>query len=133
MKKIIVLFFVGSVFFSCESDNETSHEEVFADKFESEDCLQKGEVLFSTNCKICHSLNAQSPTSMGPVLINIQKNWSDKKKLRAFISNASDQMQETERSRKIYSEWKDKAQMPEFAGLSNGEIECIIKFLYKNK
>jgi cytochrome c2 len=119
------------MFFSCGNDEAVKQEEVYADNFSSEDCLQKGKVLFATNCKICHSIEPKTPTNMGPVLVNIKKNWSDKEKLQAYIKNAPAEMQKTERSREIYTEWKDKAQMPAFAGLSSDEIDCIINFLYK--
>ncbi len=129
MQKIIPLLLV-LFFYSCGSENSSNEEEIFTDNESTEEMIQKGNVLFKTNCRVCHSLDKNEPTTLAPVLDSIQHHWPDKTVLARYIKNAPNMMQENKRSRKIYQEWKDKAQMPAFAGLSPEEINCIINYLY---
>lgn len=91
----------------------------------------QGEALFKSNCQVCHSCDKNAPSGMAPVLENIKENWPNKSELIAYIKNAPEEMQKTERAREIYRDWKNKAQMPAFTALSMEEIDCIINFLYK--
>jgi len=128
-KAILLLISLSLLIFACGEEN-TREEEIFSDTFTEEDAIQKGNVLFNTNCKVCHSLDPKAPTSLAPVIDSIQYHWPNRSVLAKFIKNAPAQMQENERSRKLYQEWKNKAQMPAFIGLSPEEIGCIIEFLY---
>ncbi len=131
MKRIYLSFFLMLFLYACsdQTTNDKAHG-LKTDHLTQEQSIQHGQQLFSSNCKVCHSLNPEVPTGMAPVLQNIKIHWPDKNVLNRYIKNAPSAMQESERSRKIYQKWKGKAQMPPFVGLTEKDINHIILFLY---
>ena len=134
MIRLCSLFFSVLFLSACGND---SNEHVKGEAAKKEPAnlaasIQAGKALFSANCKVCHSLDKNTPSGMAPVLENVKLNWPDQHVLGRYIKNAPEMMQENERSRKVYQEWKGKAQMPPFTGLNNREIEDITLYLYKN-
>ena len=90
------IFILGLVIFlaACGIESGNMGEEVFNDNVTKEEIIQKGKVLFNTNCKLCHSLDKNTPTSLAPVLDSIKYHWPDKKILAKYIKNAPNMMQE---------------------------------------
>ncbi len=96
-----------------------------------EELVKSGEVIFQANCNVCHALAPNTSTGMAPMLDSLKSNWPDATALAAFIKNAPAEMQSTKRSRYIYQQWKDKAQMPPYQGMDEGEIAALLAYLYK--
>jgi cytochrome c2 len=118
--------------FSCATDSSEQENETFSNSVNNKEIIQKGNVLFATNCKVCHAFDKNQASGLAPVLENIKQNWPDKSLLTKYIKNAPALMQENKRTRKLYQEWKNKASMPVFPGLSDEEVNCIIEYLYTN-
>jgi mono/diheme cytochrome c family protein len=128
MRTIFILICFCSLL-SCGNNENTTDVDLYSDGDSQEQRLQKGKVLFSTNCRICHAQDKHEATGMAPVLENINENWPDKSILAKYIANAPAMMSETAHTRELYQEWKGKAQMPAFAGLSKDDIDCIIAYI----
>ncbi len=128
MRYILLLFCLFTII-ACGNDETTTEADLYADNGSNDQRFQKGKVLFSTNCRICHAQDKYEATGMAPVLENINENWPDKTLLAKYIANAPAMMSETPHTRALYKEWKGKAQMPAFAGLSKDDIDCIIAYI----
>jgi mono/diheme cytochrome c family protein len=124
---LILVVFVS--IFSCENEADIPSEDLYADLESKESQIQKGKVLFSTQCRLCHALDPSEATGMAPVLDSVDAHWPDKKLLAQFISNAPKMMASTEHTRNLYEIWKDKPQMTSFEGLTRDEIDCIIAYI----
>ena len=131
MRNLSCVVLLSLLAFACGDDALKENKEVYSAYNSEEEQIQKGKVLFTTNCKVCHSLNPETPTGMAPVLQNLNEHWPDKELLARHIKNAPDMLQSNEHTRAMYKEWKDKALMPPFMGLSEQEIQHIIAYLFK--
>lgn len=129
MRAVFIAVLVTTILFSCGEDAPQEKQEVYAGYNSEAEQIQKGKVLFAANCKVCHSFDPETPTGMAPVLQNINANWPEDEPLLKYIKNAPEMMQSTEHTRKLYQEWKDKAQMPPFIGLSEAEVGNIILYI----
>ncbi len=118
-----------SFLFSCE-ENETDDEKITLTK---DELFVKGKLIFQKNCSLCHSKNENESNGMAPVLNKINENWTDEKKLLAFIKNAPEEINNSDYTKKLHEKWKTKTQMPPFYGLENTDIEAIIVYLKENK
>ncbi len=126
--RLILFIFLASTMIACVDSPKNNSAETLDLTKSDEEQIQQGRVLFSANCKLCHSLDVSQPTGLAPVLDSVSHHWQDDD-LAKYIKNAPAMMQSTEHSRKVYRDWKDKPQMPPFAGLSEAEIKNIIAYL----
>lgn len=128
------LFVICSIILlaSCGDHPQNESNSSNAENANQSESIAAGQQLFQANCSVCHSLDPKTPSGMAPVLENIAKHWPEKDVLAKYIKNAPAMMQANKRSREIFREWKDKAQMPPFSGLSATEIDNIILYLYNN-
>lgn len=131
MRYFFITILATTILFSCGDNSPSENQEVFSEYNNEAEIVQKGKVLFAANCKVCHSFDPATPTSLAPVLQNINMYWPDDDLLVKYIKNAPANMQATEHSRLLYKDWKDKVQMPPFMGLSETEVQNIVLYLRK--
>lgn len=134
MKKEILFIYFSLYLLSACSHNESSSKTPFQEKANNEkDTLRSGEVLFTTQCKVCHSIEPGADEILGPNLHRAIKNWKDENELIRFIKNAPENLNLNEHTRELYGKWKGTTQMPPFTGLSTEDIRKIIRFLKREE
>jgi mono/diheme cytochrome c family protein len=128
MKKIVfILSSVIALMISC--GEEQQKKGAVKEETDPKLAMKNGETIFNTNCAMCHSINQEGSTGMAPVLDSVKYHWPDKVALGKYLRNAKENLNTNEYTTALYEKWKDKVQMPVYAGLSDYDVESLIAYL----
>ncbi len=82
-----------------------------------------GEMLFKTNCVVCHRINQRN--CVGPNIIDAYERWEDKKLFKDYIRNSKSGREKNEYAKKMWLEY-GKIESHDFPKLSDADINAII-------
>jgi len=87
---------------------------------------EKGAMLFSDKCAICHS---KTKDIAGPALQGVLARWdNDQARLKSFIRNSQESIQSGDPAAiKVHDKYK--APMPAFTSLTDEELNNLIEYL----
>jgi mono/diheme cytochrome c family protein len=126
-RNIIIASLVVVLMSSCGEEKQKPNKN--AENSDPKIAMKNGETIFNTNCAMCHSINQEGSTGMAPVLDSVKYHWPDKVALGKYLRNAKENLNTNEYTTALYEKWKDKVQMPIYAGLSDYDVESLIAYL----
>jgi mono/diheme cytochrome c family protein len=95
---------------------------------------EEGKTLFGANCASCHNRNMKDKMT-GPALGDVEKRWSSKKNLYAWIRNSQAYLNTGDPyATALYNEY-GKSQMNAFPNLTDDQVASLLLYIddvYKN-
>jgi mono/diheme cytochrome c family protein len=91
---------------------------------ESIPTVVNGEGLFKINCSQCHR---PAEDFAAPALAGVEKRWSNKILLYAFVRNAQEVINKDKYAADLFKKWNNTYMQP-FPRLSNEEIDAILQY-----
>ncbi len=90
---------------------------------------QDGQALFMSKCAACHAANMKDNLT-GPALGGVEDRWPEKQKLHEWIKNAPG-LTKTGYPRAVEISKFSPAEMQQFPGITDPEIDAILGFINK--
>ncbi|MFL9483779.1 c-type cytochrome [Chitinophagaceae bacterium LWZ2-11] len=109
-----------------EEDNKVVWTDPKPIQTKESDCIEMGKSLFTSQCAACHAIDKRIT---GPEIINVEKRWPDKNKLRAFIRDNQAFLKTGDKyANDMYCEY-NKTAMNLFPNLTDQDIDCILNYI----